>query len=69
MLCDVMFKLLRRRSQKGVDAMLAELGVAGPPAMATRATCGSWLALRAEVIAMLDLRRQYQVGNISGFGV
>ncbi len=39
---------------------MSELGVPGPPAVPTRATCGAYLALRAEVIAMLELRKTLQ---------
>ena len=48
------------RAQKLVDTTMAELGVPGPPAVPTRATCGAYLALRAEVIAMLELRKTLQ---------
>ena len=39
---------------------MVELGVPGAPAVPTRATCGAYLALRAEVIAMLELRKTLQ---------
>lgn len=39
---------------------MVELGVPGPPDVPTRATCGAYLALRAEVIAMLELRKTLQ---------
>ena len=39
---------------------MVELGVPGPPSVPTRATCGAYLALRAEVIAMLELRKTLQ---------
>ena len=48
------------RAQKLVDTTMAELGVPGPPAVPTRATCGAYLALRAEVIAMLEMRKTLQ---------
>ena len=48
------------RAQKLVDTTMGELGVPGPPAVPTRATCGAYLALRAEVIAMLELRKTLQ---------
>ena len=38
------------RAQKAVEMTLAELGIHGPPKNPTRAICGAWLALRAEVI-------------------
>ena len=48
------------RAQKLVDTTMAELGVAAGPAVATRATCGAYLALRAEVISMLEMRKTLQ---------
>ena len=39
---------------------MSELGVPGPPAVPTRTTCGAYLALRAEVVAMLELRKTLQ---------
>ena len=48
------------RAQKLVDTTMGELGVPGPPDVPTRATCGAYLALRAEVIAMLELRKTLQ---------
>ena len=48
------------RAQKLVDTTMLELGVPGPPNVPTRATCGAYLALRAEVIAMLELRKTLQ---------
>ena len=39
---------------------MVELGVPGPASVPTRATCGAYLALRAEVIAMLELRKTLQ---------
>ena len=50
----------RCRAQKLVDTTMLELGVPGPPNVPTRATCGAYLALRAEVIAMLELRKTLQ---------
>lgn len=47
------------KALKTVESLLAELGpiaVAGP-SVNTRATVGTWLALRAEVIALHELRR------------
>ena len=44
---------------------MTELGVPGPPAVPTRATCGAYLALRAEVIAMLELRKTLQHRSVS----
>ncbi|DBA74706.1 hypothetical protein WJX79_003116 [Trebouxia sp. C0005] len=49
-----------QRAQKLVDTTMSELGVPGPPAVPTRATCGAYLALRAEVIAMLEMRKTLQ---------
>lgn len=49
-----------RRAQKTVESTLIELGVDNGPVVTTRATCGAWLALRAEIIAMMDLKRRLQ---------
>ncbi|KAK9805209.1 hypothetical protein WJX72_006091 [[Myrmecia] bisecta] len=61
------------RAQKSVDTALTELGIPGPPTVPTRAVCGAWLALRAEVIAMQDLKRrllnrQAAEGTLGGGG-
>lgn len=53
------------RAQKLVDTTMSELGVSGPPAVPTRATCGAYLALRAEVIALLELRKTLQHRSVS----
>lgn len=53
------------RAQKLVDTTMSELGVPGPPAVPTRATCGAYLALRAEVIAMLEMRKTLQHRSVS----
>jgi hypothetical protein len=49
-----------RRGQKLVEQMLTELGLTNSPEMPTRATCGAWLALRLEIIALQDLKRRMQ---------
>ena len=51
--CPVLYRV-----PKLVDSTMAELGVSGPPDIATRATCGAYLALRAEVIALQELKRR-----------
>lgn len=58
------------RAQKTVDVTLAELGIKGPPAVPTRSVCGAWLALRAEVIQVLELKKRLQnrQGNAGGAG-
>mmetsp|Transcript_36457 Transcript_36457/g.102972 ORF Transcript_36457/g.102972 Transcript_36457/m.102972 type:complete len:412 (-) Transcript_36457:166-1401(-) len=48
------------RAQKTVDITLLELGIKGPPTVPTRAVCGAWLALRAEVIQVLELKKRVQ---------
>lgn len=53
------------RAQKLVDTTMAELGVSAGPAVPTRATCGAYLALRAEVISMLEMRKTLQHRYIS----
>jgi len=62
------------RAQKTVDVTLAELGIKGAPCVPTRAVCGAWLSLRAEVIQVLELKKKVQtkqgsagsLGNIDG---
>lgn len=48
------------RVQKAVDHTMTELGCGTMPGMATRAVLGQYLALRAEVMAYHELRRQLQ---------
>mmetsp|Transcript_29148 Transcript_29148/g.74368 ORF Transcript_29148/g.74368 Transcript_29148/m.74368 type:complete len:433 (-) Transcript_29148:246-1544(-) len=50
------------RGQKAMETLMAELaaiwpGVQNPPRVSTRAVCGSWLALRNEIVALHELRR------------
>ena len=56
-----------RRGQKMLDTLMAELGVANGPEVPTRATCGAWLALRLEAIAMLELKKRLQA-RLAGDG-
>ena len=51
-----------RRNQKLVEAALTDLGYPGQPRIHTRAVAGAYLALRGEVIHMLELKRQVGVG-------
>ena len=46
------------RMTKTVEAMYADLHVADPPKIGTRAVCATWLALRAEIIQVLELRNK-----------
>ena len=47
------------RAAKALDAALAELGLSATgPSVPTRATCGAWLALRLELLAMLESKRK-----------
>ena len=47
------------RAAKALDAALAELGLsAAGPSVTTRATCGAWLALRLELLSMLESKRK-----------
>ncbi|KAK9836548.1 hypothetical protein WJX74_002878 [Apatococcus lobatus] len=48
------------RAQKQVDTLLAELGPKGEPICATQATCAAYLALRADIVQMLELRKRLQ---------
>ena len=43
---------------KNVEATYADLHVAEPPKIGTRAVCATWLALRAEIIEMLELKNK-----------
>ena len=49
-----------RRGQKLVETLLAEVGCAASPEVPTRATCGAWLALRQEVIALQETKKRLQ---------
>lgn len=52
---------------KTVEAMYADLHVAEPPKIGTRAVCGTWLALRAEIIEVLEMRNKLNtVQRVSG---
>lgn len=56
------------RTAKLVESTVHELGVPPLPRMPTRAVCGAWLSLRAEVVSMLNLKRQltHRQGNEPG---
>lgn len=62
--CSHTFALLGaapcRKNQKAVEAALSEIGYTSLyfPRCHTRAVCGAHLALRGEVLAMVELRRQ-----------
>lgn len=52
-----------QRAAKALEASLAELNfpmALEGPSHRSRAVCGSWLALRAEALALIELRRQAQ---------
>eukprot|EP00878_Enallax_costatus_P018602 GHUV01019590.1.p2 GENE.GHUV01019590.1~~GHUV01019590.1.p2 ORF type:complete len:129 (+),score=32.72 GHUV01019590.1:1648-2034(+) len=51
-----------QKNQKALEAALAEIGYNSLtfPRCHTRAVCGAHLALRGEVLAMVELRRQLQ---------
>mmetsp|Transcript_18639 Transcript_18639/g.56311 ORF Transcript_18639/g.56311 Transcript_18639/m.56311 type:complete len:543 (-) Transcript_18639:194-1822(-) len=51
------------RQLKMAEALLGEAKLVAPPAMATRSTCGSWLAARAEAIASVDNNRRAAAGG------
>lgn len=61
-----------QRGQKIMEALIADLtaiwpGAPNPPRVATRAVCGSWLALRNEIAALHELRRtRLPGGGLSG---
>lgn len=46
------------RVQKALEGSLAELKVTEFPRVPTRGACGAYLALQAEVLALLELKRQ-----------
>ena len=46
------------RGVKTFEGTLSDLNVAALPVIGTRAVCGTWLALRAEIIAMLEMKRK-----------
>ena len=48
----------RRKNQKALEAALSEISYTAIPRCHTRAVCGAHLALRGEVLAMVELRRQ-----------
>lgn len=41
-----------------VEQLLSEVGVVATPEMPTRETCGAWLMLRTEVIALVEARKR-----------
>ncbi len=43
-----------------METLLAEVGCAASPEVPTRATCGAWLALRQEVIALQETKKRLQ---------
>jgi hypothetical protein len=47
-----------RKNQKALEAAVAEIGYAGLPRYHSRAVSGAYLALRGEILALLELRRQ-----------
>lgn len=46
------------RVQKMAESLLENLKLLTPPAMSTRATCGTWLAVRAEALSSVDPTRR-----------
>lgn len=46
------------RGVKNFENTLADLSVADPPKLGTRSVCGTWLALRSEIIQMLELKQK-----------
>ncbi|KAK9905816.1 hypothetical protein WJX75_006806 [Coccomyxa subellipsoidea] len=48
------------RVQKMVEQLLVEVGVTASPEMPTRETCGAWLMLRMEVIALQEAKKRLQ---------
>lgn len=53
--------LLFRRNQKALEGALAELALPPPPKHNSRSVCGAQLALRGELLAMVQLRQQVSV--------
>ncbi|CAL8472085.1 g11627 [Coccomyxa elongata] len=62
------------RVQKMVEQTLTDVGIANSPEMPTRETCGAWLMLRMEVIALQEAKKRLQnralgeAGNPEGRG-
>jgi hypothetical protein len=50
-----------RKNQKALEAAVAEIGYAGLPRYHSRAVSGAYLALRGEILALLELRRQVRI--------
>ena len=46
------------RGVKNLENTLADLSVADLPKMGMRSVCGTWLALRSEIIEMLELKQR-----------
>lgn len=57
-----------------VEQTLTDVGIANSPEMPTRETCGAWLMLRMEVIALQEAKKRLQnralgeAGNPEGRG-
>lgn len=49
---------MHNRIQKALEGSMAELKITEFPKAMTRATCGAFLALQSEVLALLELKRQ-----------
>lgn len=62
------------RVQKMVEQTLIDVGIGNTPEMPTRETCGAWLMLRMEVIALQEAKKRLQnralgeAGNPEGRG-
>lgn len=46
------------RGVKNFENTLVDLNVADAPKIGTRSVCGTWLALRSEIIQMLELKQK-----------
>ena len=49
------------KSQKSLEALLAEIGYHNIPRYNSRAVCGAHLALRGEILQLHELRRQVRL--------
>lgn len=59
------------RAHKAVEGFLNDLGWTGAifgPRVCTRAVCGAWLAMRSEVVQMLDMKRNLQNRHMADEG-
>ncbi len=51
-----------------METLLGEVGATASPEMPTRETCGAWLMLRMEVIALQEARKRLLARNAAEAG-